>query len=90
MARTESKSGGRSARIAVRLTADAKARIVAAAKLEGQSTQAFVLAAATEAANRVLATNRIELGEAASVQIANRLNQPARAIPELADLFEDV
>ena len=90
MATTEPKSAKRSARITVRLTADEKARIVAAAKLEGQSTQAFVLGAATDAANRLLGTNRIELGEAASVQVAKRLSQPARAVSELIDLFRDV
>lgn len=89
MARTEHKSGGRNARIAIRLSAAEKARIVAAAKLKGQSTQAFVLAAATQAANRQLPMDRIELGEAASTQIAERLSQPARVIPELVNLFED-
>lgn len=73
----------------IRLSAEEKARIVAAARLEGQSTQAFVLGAAAQAANRLIAMDQIELGEAASMQITERLSQPPRVIPELVNLFED-
>lgn len=78
----------RAARLQLRLSTGMKAKIRLAASLEGVPMSAFVLTHANEAAQRVLEReSRIELGEEASVQVAEALTRPARALPELVDLF---
>lgn len=49
----------------------------------------FVLGAATEVAEKVLGSERIVLGEAASLQAAKALRRPARVVPEVVKLFEE-
>lgn len=87
MANKRLDSDDKSARITVRLPAEEKERIVLAARLQGVSASAFVLRAATEAAAEVIPSGRVELGEAASLQVAQALSRPARAVPELVKLF---
>ena len=77
------------ARITVRLPAEVKERIVLAARLRGVSASAFVLRVAMEAANEVIGSERVELGEAASLQVAQALGRPAKAVPELVELFRE-
>lgn len=60
-----------------------------AAEVLGVPAREFVLQAATDAAERALAVQRIELSATASLQVAKALCGPARIIPELVELWKD-
>ena len=89
-AASKGKGQGKTARLHVKLSAKLKETIRLAASLEGVSMSAFVLSHANEAAQQVIKREtRIELGEEASLQVAEALARPARALPELIDLFRE-
>ena len=84
------RNQGKVARLQLRLSTELKEKIRVAASLEGVSMSAFVLGNALEAANQVIEhETRVELGEKASLQVAEALARPARALPELVTLFRE-
>ena len=79
-----------SARMEFRTTRQVKERIELAASLQGVSVSDFVLSNAARAAQEVIERERrIQLGEEASLRVAEALARPARAIPELVELFRE-
>lgn len=89
-ASTTRKGKARSARMDFRTTRDVKERIELAAFLQGVSVSDFVLSNASRAAQEVIEReHRIQLGEEASLRVAEALARPARAIPELVELFRE-
>lgn len=87
-----SKTGARrkEARLHLTTSETVKDMIRLAASLEGVSMSAFVLKHANEAAQHVIEREaRVELGEGASLQVAEALARPARALPVLVDLFRE-
>jgi uncharacterized protein (DUF1778 family) len=78
----------RSGRIEVRTDAEQDELIRQAAALEHKTVTAFVLDTATERAREVLAERRdVVLSAEAFDRFAAALDEPARVVPELADLF---
>lgn len=78
----------KTARLQLKLSAELKEKIRLAASLEGMSMSAFVLSHAYEAAQHAIAhETRIKLAEEASHQVTEALTRPARALPELVELF---
>lgn len=84
-ARTKTKG-----RLQITASTETKETLRLAASLEGMSLSAFVLTAALKAAQEVIESETyIELGEEGSLQVAEALARPARALPGLVDLFRE-
>ena len=78
----------RAERIEIRTTAELKASLEKAARLQDQSLSAFVLNASREAATRVLGDQtRFTLTEAQIKTLNQALDAPARELPGLKRLF---
>lgn len=78
----------REERWAFRVPAQADRRVRQAADVSHRSLTAFVLDAAIVEADRVLTDQtQFALGRAAWEEFAEALEQPARSIPALAELF---
>jgi uncharacterized protein (DUF1778 family) len=81
-------SSSKAERMAIRIAAADKARLVRAAAMQRRSVSEFVLAASREAAEHVLGEQtRFRLSPAQYREFAAALDAPAREIPALKRLF---
>lgn len=79
------------ARLAVRITPDQDALIRDAAAVTGQSLTEFVTTAAVARAEDTLADRRVfRLDDAAWAEFAEILDRPAKRVPELATLLNQI
>ena len=83
------RTAGRRHRLEVRVTADQDALIRQAADLEATTVSAFVLDTVTAKANRVVRQHRdLVLSKQAFDRFIAELDKPAKAVPELVELFK--
>jgi uncharacterized protein (DUF1778 family) len=82
-------AGARGHRLEVRVTADQDALIRQAADIEDTSVTAFVLDTVTRRARKVLKDHdTVRLSNQAFDRFLAALDEPAKAVPELVELFE--
>lgn len=84
-------SAPRSARLDMRLSAEALATIREAATAQQQDVTSFVLGAALDRARDVLIDERVLLlSSSEAARLESALDAEPRVVPELAQLIEDV
>ncbi|MCC6943252.1 MAG: DUF1778 domain-containing protein [Thermomicrobiales bacterium] len=84
------KTSARTEKLDMRVTVEAKRRLVAAAAAEQRSVSEFVLSSALDRANETLADRkRFGLDEAGWSAFQAALNGPARDLPRVAQLLHE-